>query len=181
VCSRNAVDTQATQGRVALYVLATDGARVAGIRDLANGSHGNAGEVALLPLGPKRHAFAVEGGGVFQGTLVTRRSLWVPRDGTLAEVAMLNAAYDDTGACTGDDCEGKTASLEFAVAAAPAAGDAMPELQVRETGRECGADVDRTTRVPFDEATQRYAVPPALVRDGCLDSPPEPEPADTDE
>ena len=173
VCSQAADDSHATEGRVALYVVAAYGARVAGIRDLATGSHGNAGSVALLPLGAKRNAFVVEGGGVFQGVAVARQSLWVPRDGTLVEVAELNATYDNSGAC-GDDCDDAVA-LDFTVTAAPAAGDAWPDLQVREGGRECGNDVDRTHRLAYDAATGRYAVPPALLRDGCLQSP-----ADTD-
>jgi hypothetical protein len=148
-------------------------------RDHGFGSDGHPGTVSLVRLGRERGGFLVEEGWVGQGLVTGTRSIVEFRDGALRTLAAVRSGIANAGAADcleAADCA-SSFDVDFAQSlddSAPAA-DAYP-LLVHETGRECGAEVDRRHRFAFDAASGRYPVPATLMREDCLrPSNPDPE------
>jgi hypothetical protein len=136
------------------------------------GSDGDPGTITLVQLGRQRAGFLVEEAWTGQGYVFGTRTVTEFRDGTLHKIATVRSAMSNAGAV---DCTNATAcanagfELAFAQSfdTSEPYADAYP-LLVHETGRECGAAVDRRHRLPFDAGAGRYTVPDALMREDCL-------------
>jgi hypothetical protein len=167
VCGNTAeMDSHATSGTVDLYVLRGDrreftvAAQTLGVE---SGSFGRTGSVSVMKLGPSFYGFAVEDGWAGQGYTLETLSLYAPRNDALKETLSIRIGTDNSGTGSCGDADNECNVVVRKVSAdESAANESVYPLNVVQSGKYDGRDMDGTFRLAFDRKNWTYRAPKGL-------------------
>lgn len=160
-----AVISHAMRGLVGAFIVSeTDGkaALVAKATTLQAGTDGAAPDWSLMLLGANDNwGWQGEFRDCHQGYCGTRMIILANLAGTVYEVGNVPTDYDDTGACSEDDCSQKEATLTSTVRVGTLPKDAaFFNLLVNVTGTDKGKVLEpKMWKLTFNSAKHRYVTP----------------------
>jgi len=161
-----AITAHAAQGLVGAFIVGETNGKAAVIAQstkIAAGTMGAApSEWKLVELGANDNwGWQGEYGDCHQGYCGSRLVFLANRAGTVQDVGSVSIAYDDTGACSDDDCANKSSTLKSIISVSDLPNNAeFFNLIGTVTGTSNGKVLEsKTWTLPFDSAKHTYTEP----------------------
>lgn len=167
VCSvpGNAGGSHSDSGGIELYAIDRSKKQyniVASLKIDGYGSFGSPGTVKIVQLGKAFYGFEIEGGGVWQGVLISTTGIYVPYKETFKEALTIRSAYNDEGHLDCENCPEQAVNLQRAIEIKYDGESNFYPIQIKEKSSHLGKEINNDYVARFDQESWRYIYPKEL-------------------
>lgn len=135
---------------------------VASLKTDGIGSHGHPGDVKVVQLGKSFWGFQVEGGGIWQGTVVSSIVIYVPQKNSFKEAMAIRSTLNNFGSLSCKACQSTGVNIERSVEIVADGKSKIYPLRIVESGERHGHVVKNTYEAKFDARKWSYIYPRAI-------------------